>query len=397
MLTDFGIARILETDETTDLTSTSMGVGTPSYMAPEQVGRSVDQRADIYALGVVFYEMLTGRAPYRADTPLATLMMHASDPLPDPRKFAASLPAQAVNVLVKALQKKPANRYQSMGEFASALEKLAGSSAGDGNQQSKRWIGWAAGGLVVVALAVVGFNLLQGKADDAEPVSWQGEVSQEVGTQNENAATTAPVFDQRAALLLSSCGAPVEAILDEYNVVYQNDFSENSLGIEAWGADLSIKNGILVHQGHGEWKAAGRPDRFFSGKGYLVRYRMEKIGKYHIYVEQPGYGSASHRLWGITGSQRTIEPEVYFGANFDQGVVDWQQNDLIVDGQWLCVFIVLDGTTFTTKLWNAENPAQISVTKMDMGADWEGFGGSTAFAAEAGILEIDSYSEFAKK
>jgi len=179
MLTDFGIARILESEETVDLTSTGMGVGTPSYMAPEQTGRSFDHRVDVYALGVVFYEMLTGRTPYRADTPLATLMMHASDPLPDPKKFAANLPQQAVRVLVKALQKKPDDRYQSMTEFANALEKLVGGAAVKTEKRSNRWIGWAVGGLAVVALAVAGVMLLNGGGDAPESVSWQEQVLEE--------------------------------------------------------------------------------------------------------------------------------------------------------------------------------------------------------------------------
>jgi len=83
MLTDFGIAKILESEETAELTGTGMGVGTPEYMAPEQTSsKSVDQRADIYSLGIVLYEMVTGRKPFIADTPLAVLFKQASEPLP---------------------------------------------------------------------------------------------------------------------------------------------------------------------------------------------------------------------------------------------------------------------------------------------------------------------------
>lgn len=123
MLTDFGIAKIIDEEVTMDLTGTSAAVGTPEYMAPEQVtARNVDHRADIYALGVVFYEMVTGRKPFTADTPMAVLFKHASEPLPRPKGIVPSLPDAVEKILLKALAKDPAERYADMGAFAAALE-----------------------------------------------------------------------------------------------------------------------------------------------------------------------------------------------------------------------------------------------------------------------------------
>ena len=124
MLGDFGIAKILELDETTALTGTGMGVGTPEYMAPEQwTGKTVAQ-SDIYSLGIVLYELVTGRKPYQADTPAAILLKQATDPLPRPRKFAPNLPELVERVLFKALAKTLGERYQNAGDFAAALDKL---------------------------------------------------------------------------------------------------------------------------------------------------------------------------------------------------------------------------------------------------------------------------------
>jgi len=125
LLTDFGVAKIIDDEATMDLTGTHATVGTPEYMAPEQVtAKTVDHRADIYALGVVFYEMVTGRKPFQADTPMAVLFKHASDPLPRPTQFVPKLPRDVENILLKALAKDPKNRYQSMGEFVVTLENL---------------------------------------------------------------------------------------------------------------------------------------------------------------------------------------------------------------------------------------------------------------------------------
>jgi eukaryotic-like serine/threonine-protein kinase len=126
MLTDFGVAKIIDEESTMDLTGTSATVGTPEYMAPEQAtAKTVDHRADIYALGVVLYEMVTGRKPFQADTPMAVLIMHARDPLPRPSTFAPKLSGKVEQTLLKALAKDPANRYQKMGEFTAALAALA--------------------------------------------------------------------------------------------------------------------------------------------------------------------------------------------------------------------------------------------------------------------------------
>ena len=127
MLTDFGIAKILDLKDGQTLTAAGMGVGTPEYMAPEQgMGSDVDGRADIYALGVVFYELITGRTPYKANTPMAVLLQSINDPLPRPGEFVKGIPKQVEQVLYKALAKDPKGRYVNMGDFVRVLEQLSG-------------------------------------------------------------------------------------------------------------------------------------------------------------------------------------------------------------------------------------------------------------------------------
>jgi serine/threonine protein kinase len=113
VLTDFGIARYQE-GSATRLTQTGMLVGTPTYMSPEQInGQPVDGRADLYSLGVLFYELLAGVPPFRADTPIAVLMAHLTQPPPPlPPEFAAFQP-----VLDRMLAKRRDDRYAGMKEF----------------------------------------------------------------------------------------------------------------------------------------------------------------------------------------------------------------------------------------------------------------------------------------
>jgi tRNA A-37 threonylcarbamoyl transferase component Bud32 len=125
LLSDFGIAKILESGEATQLTATGVGIGTPDYMAPEQWLGNASPQTDIYSLGVVFYEMVTGRRPFTADTPAAVLLKHLQDPLPRPRTWITDLPESVELILFKALAKNAEDRFQTMGLFAAALEILA--------------------------------------------------------------------------------------------------------------------------------------------------------------------------------------------------------------------------------------------------------------------------------
>lgn len=138
MLTDFGIAKILDLEETQDLTGTGMGIGTPEYMAPEQWTGKTSTLSDQYALGVVLFEMVTGRKPYTADTPAAILLKQATDPLPRPSTFARDLPEKAEKLLIKVLARNPEDRYANMGEFAMALESALGGTSAPAKPQSAR-------------------------------------------------------------------------------------------------------------------------------------------------------------------------------------------------------------------------------------------------------------------
>ena len=118
ILTDFGIARLMGD---VSLTQTGQMVGTPAFMAPEVVqGEEPDARADVYALGVVLYQMLTGQAPFQAQTPLALLHAHVHTPPPSPRTVVPSLPPAVDGVLARALAKDPNARFQTAGALARA-------------------------------------------------------------------------------------------------------------------------------------------------------------------------------------------------------------------------------------------------------------------------------------
>jgi tRNA A-37 threonylcarbamoyl transferase component Bud32 len=168
-VTDFGIARQLEQQGVTD---TGRVLGTTDYVSPEQaMGHGVDPRSDIYSLGVVLYEMLTGEVPFSADTQVGVAMKHVNEELPDVQRRRPETSAATALTIERATTKDPAKRYKSIGEMIDDLETAleveaarAGSTEGEATtvlkavRPRRRWLrgrSWRslAGALAVLALA----------------------------------------------------------------------------------------------------------------------------------------------------------------------------------------------------------------------------------------------------
>ncbi|MHC4503002.1 MAG: serine/threonine-protein kinase [Planctomycetota bacterium] len=122
-IVDFGLTKHMGADA--HLTAAGMVVGTVHYMSPEQAdGRTVDGRSDLYSLGVTLFEMLTGRVPFKADTPWKVLLRHQKEPAPDPTTLRPELPEQVSKLVLKLMAKDPAARPATGADLARAIDAI---------------------------------------------------------------------------------------------------------------------------------------------------------------------------------------------------------------------------------------------------------------------------------
>jgi serine/threonine-protein kinase len=122
---DFGIARLANPPKGKGLTEAGMSIGTPDYMSPEQLsGMELDPRSDLYAAGVVLFECLTGRVPFEAETTWALVAKHLEEEPPDPRTTNPEVPGPLAVVILKAMAKKPEDRYATASEMHDALARI---------------------------------------------------------------------------------------------------------------------------------------------------------------------------------------------------------------------------------------------------------------------------------
>jgi serine/threonine protein kinase/lipopolysaccharide biosynthesis regulator YciM len=162
---DFGIARSLEQP---GMTQTGVLIGTPEYMSPEQAkGEEVDGRSDLFTLGIIFYELLTGKTPFRADTAFATMLKRTQERARPPVELEPAIPRELSNVVMKCLEIEPSGRYQSAQEILHDLEAGRGQQARTLRLPRFRTVEelptkWLAPALAVTLLLTVGL-LFRGK------------------------------------------------------------------------------------------------------------------------------------------------------------------------------------------------------------------------------------------
>lgn len=194
-ISDFGVAKLSEASGS--LTGSGV-IGTPAYMSPEQAqGTEVDSRSDVYGLGVIVYQMLSGQQPYSADTPMGVVVKHITEPVPEILKVDPDLPPEVDMIIKTAMAKDKTKRYATTIDLAKALNLLAFGNEGNLTfstnsgvktrlgtspmSMSRSRMGLVVGGVVLV-LAVVGFFLLRNQLLAPDQPSAVTDVSAEAPT-----------------------------------------------------------------------------------------------------------------------------------------------------------------------------------------------------------------------
>jgi len=163
VLMDFGIARSVES--TTGMTRTGSLLGTPAYMSPEQAkSEPVDARSDIFSLGIIFYELLTGQIPFQSETAMGSLLKRCQEQAVPPARIDATIPAVISEITLKALATRPADRYQSAADMLNDLERRQGTSttglsSAPGRKNALPWNRIGAGISLLLAAGAVWFGL----------------------------------------------------------------------------------------------------------------------------------------------------------------------------------------------------------------------------------------------
>jgi serine/threonine protein kinase len=403
-LMDFGIAKVLES--TGHLTATGGAMGTPAYMSPEQgMGKPVDHRADVYALGIILYQLLTGRVPFEADTPYAVIIAHANEPLTLPSTFNAAIPEDIEKVIFKALAKSPDDRYPSAGSLALALDSAAGQLAADINEdaesidalgadlaQSKPtdevtrdvrlaakkkprqagaisplWLGL--GGLIFVGLiAALGWAISYA-SDPARAAAMVDSVTQtaksdahltttaRIGTQQSvrNMTATVRALTPTATAPLpagEAFAAPILAAIADRPPDIEDDFSTSSNGWRHYKSYSTIRDGVLkISVPDGDFGSSGLPHPQMWAADFVLQVdvrgdTMIRDAAFNIYMREAYSPGPVYNLEFYPQSRGGWQMNEW-GDDLDHSGAGGNIPDLLVIGQWSKILVIARGDEFS--------------------------------------------------
>lgn len=307
LLTDFGIAKMMEGSGSTQLTGAGSVLGTPAYMSPEQAkGVGVDGRSDVYSLGVVLYELLTGQQPYKAETPVAMVLKHVSEPLTMPRVVNPNVPEHLERVVAKAMAKDSSQRYQTAAEMGQALQQALREIESGGktatlpvsSTQTQRVTGavppttksgsgigpWLIGGAIAVALLclVGGGALVYGLMASIEvtPVAAvNSPTAVSIGIEKTPTPTATAELPTPTAAPTEESSTPTPASTEEIN----DSTPVPIIDIPGMDGEILFEDDFSANQN--DWPTGDRDDEYGLANTEFVsgRYRMTQAAKQGVF------------------------------------------------------------------------------------------------------------------
>lgn len=409
LLTDFGLARMAE--PSTKLTASGAIMGTPAYMSPEQgAGSNIDQRSDIYSLGIVLYEMVTGRVPYTAETPIAVVFKHIQDPLPSIHKFNPNLPESVELILLKALAKSPEDRYQTAEDFVHAIQIAIPDASSDVivpaetytvpektippkmAQPFKKWT-MPAGILITIFILALGALWIGSQLFFQVPLS-EPDLTSTVSRTSTPAAsiTHTPAntpIPPSATIPVSN--NPLES-LNDVQVLYMDTF-DDPLGSE-WNIYAgTIENGVMEIIGNENWNGASRNGEFGENQGVVIDFNYSTDSLSEIFVEHDVWNTDQYRRFGVYIGSNQAQVNEYAGKN-DHGGANLSGNlTLKPDRTYSLLIAILPNGELLEVIWDSSNASETLSYREKFDETWAGLTWTLWIGVNQGTIQFDNFNE----
>ena len=415
LLTDFGLARMVEAS--TNITTSGTVMGTPSYMSPEQgAGSNMDHRSDIYSLGIVLYEMITGRVPYTAETPVAVVFKHIQDPLPSVRKFNPSLPESVELLLLKALAKRPEDRYQTAEDFVRAIQTavpntsenqtFATEYAASGNtippeklQPRNKWL-LPAGILVGITILVAGGFWASGQRNSQAPPP-QPSFTSTVLTNTLLITPTAAVTETQPLANTSVSPAattPASDRLSEYlndvQTLYIDNFDDP---VESeWNISVgAIENGVMNLIGNADWSFSYWNGEFGVNEGAVIDFNYSLNSLSEIFMEYGVWNTDPYKRFGLYISGDSAALNKYAGKeDQDQGGASLSGNLTLQPGSTYSLLIaILPNGEFLEMIWDPSNLSETLIYREQIDESWDGLTWTLWIGVNQDTIQFDNFNK----
>jgi serine/threonine protein kinase len=407
LLTDFGLARMAEASS--KLTTSGAVMGTPAYMSPEQgTGSNIDQRSDIYSLGIILYEMVTGRVPFTAETPVAVVFKHIQDPLPSAHKFNPNLPESVELVLLKTLAKSPENRYQTAQDFVRAIQiaipdipenqasALQYATSGktitpEKGRDRNRWI-MPAGILAVITILIIGGfwansqRIAQVSPPQPSLTTLMLTTPTVAATETETPANT-PV----ASTMIPAPDRPSE-YLNDVQVLYIDTF-DDPLG-SGWNIYAgAVENGVMEIISDKDWIGASRDREFGEYEGVVIDFNYSTNSLSEIYVDRGVWDTDQYRRFGVYIGSDSAGLNKYDGKN-DQGGTNLSGNlTLKPDTAYSLLIAILPNGELLEVIWDPAGPSESLLHREKLDETWAGLTWTLWIGVNQGTIQFDNFKE----
>ena len=414
LLTDFGLARMAEVS--TNLTSSGAIMGTPAYMSPEQgSGSDIDHRSDIYSLGIVLYEMVTGRVPYTAETPVAVVFKHIQDPLPSIHKFNPNLPDSVELILRKALAKSPEDRYQTAEDFVRSLQIAIPVSSPENEgpvQQSStlktttppektqtlyRWILPVGLLALVFIVAVGGFwaNTQRIAPIPPSPTSFPSTVFTTALATTPAVATTETQTPLDTSVPATIIPAPdrLSEYLNDVQILSSETF-DNQLE-NGWNINNgTIENGVMELIGNADWSFSYWNGEFGVNEGMVIEFNYSDLSLSEIFLEYGVWNTDEYKRFGVYIGGDQAQLNEYRGReDQDYGGANLPGNLTLQPGTTYSLLIaVLPNGEFLEVIWDPNSSETLS-HRETIDESWDGLTWTLWIGVNQDTIQFDNFEK----